>query len=65
MTAAELKEGDRVLTSKHEPATIYMLLPDGQQCVLQMRDQFMPDGGVAFRTVEVASLKSDPCAVAL
>lgn len=55
MTAA-FKEGDAVMTEHDEPATIYMLLPNGTHAVLLMVDQFMPDGGAAFRTVECATL---------
>jgi hypothetical protein len=54
------KEGTKVLTAQGEPATVYMVLPDGEHCVLQMDDQFMPDGGVAFRTVPVESVTRRP-----
>jgi hypothetical protein len=52
-----IKEGDKVTTEQGEPAKVYMLLPDGEHAVLTMTTQFMPDGGQAFRTVPVASLR--------
>lgn len=54
----ELQEGAKVLTEQGEPATVYMVLGNGSHlCVLTMDDQFMPDGGQAFRTVPVDSLR--------
>jgi hypothetical protein len=54
-----IKEGDRVRTAQGEPATVYMLHPTEPVCVLEMADQFMPDGGAALRTVETSSLTKE------
>jgi hypothetical protein len=52
-------EGTKVRTEQGEPATIYMVLPDESHAVLTMADQFMKDGGAAFRTVPLNSLTLD------
>jgi hypothetical protein len=57
MSARKFKEGDRVVTELGEPATIYVLHPNGTHAVLTMTDQFMKDGGQALRTVDLATLK--------
>jgi hypothetical protein len=59
-SASKITAGAAVRTVRGEPAHVYMLAPDGVHAVLVMDDQFMPDGGQAFRTVRIDSLRAAP-----